>query len=776
MPRSSFLILCSLFVMFLSAGLAVEEDTSGKTNNSSIDNSQTEDTSKKSDKTSNAKDSELLDITAESVEFERTKNMMIATGQAIAKRGNETLRADFMTINTETYDVYAEGNVSYESGSEMWVGDKLRYNFKTGSGDFGSFKAFFEPFYLTADTSHQLPKGHLELNNATVTTCEGEKPVVYLKSKRVLVVPGVRVYAKHVTLLVKGVPIFYSPIWEQNIGSRNFISFTPGFSSKMHAFLLTDFNYRLSRHFEASTHFDVRTRRGFGLGQDIMWSETGNVTELSTERFMGVSDRNFWDLHEDPDAKREYKEAKDEAWFGDLILYGLLDNWPDEGKEQDYEIDKERYRIRFYHNHSFDERNYGMVQLNYLSDPKIIEHFFRKEYKASPEPENYLSLVHSAEKFTLSLMFQQRLNDFYTSIDKLPELTLDVMRQQILDSNFYYEGEHSAGFLKKEWEKNEKDEEDYSLFRFHSENMLYYSTKQLGFLNLIPRAGYHGTYYSKTKDKEETSTIVQLFSNDDPDAQPVLTTNIVSRVIEQGSVFRSVPELGIEASFKAFKVWDTHPGSFINDLRHIVRPYVDYTYMPEPNALKDELFQFDEIDELDKLNEIKIGVENKLQTRRDKRYDLINLDTWTTYRFDPADDQEDFGHIGFDLKSRPLDDVYIRISGFFNQYETRIESLSSRLDIYHTRTYYNLEHIYRHDNKNLLVASAGFTPHVNWKFGGEIRYDLEDSELEQYAITVQRVLDCVTVKAGFEWLDDDYGFWFQFWFTEFPKGRLDISL
>lgn len=729
-----------------------------------------------------------LDVQAESVEYERAKNMMIAAGHVVIRRNKEILRADFVTINMESYDVYAEGNVSYESGSDMWVGDRLHYNFRTGRGDFGVFTGFFDPFYIQADSSKQISDNEYELENAIVTTCEGEKPRAYFKCKRMTIVPGRRIYGKHVTLHIKGIPIMYSPFWSQNIGARNFISMTPGFSSKMYGFLLTDVNYRLTRKLEATTHLDYRMRRGFGLGQDVMWSESGNVTHLSTERFIDDSDRYLWDpelFEDDDDSDDGDIDDEEGSWFGDVILYFLDDQWPDEGEEQEYDIEKQRYRMRLYHSHNFDEYNYAMLQLNYLSDPKIIEQFFRSEYRASPEPENYLILGHRADKYALTLMFQKRLNDFYTTVAKLPELSFDVSRQQILESDFYYEGEHSAVFLDKEWESADTNRSNFSTLRIDSRNMVYYSTKQFGFLNVMPRAGYRGTYYSETKEDYKEVVEVPVEDDDDeedghiaPDGKTATETTFVTNRLTRatGAEFRSLPELGLETSFKAFKVWDTHPGEFINDLRHIVEPYADYSFVPEPNVLPANLYQFDEIDELDKKNEVKIGIENKLQTRRDKRYNLISLDTWITYRLDPDENEEDFGNLGFDARSEPIDKISIRMDGEFDHVESRIEELNTRLRLELPAWYAEMEHRYRYDRRSLLTAETAFSPHIDWVYGVEGRYDIEDGEIEQYAFTIQRTIDCVSVKAGFERLDDEYGVWLQFWFSRFPKARVDVSL
>jgi len=52
----------------------------------------------------------------------------------------------------------------------------------------------------------------------------------------------------------------------------------------------------------------------------------------------------------------------------------------------------------------------------------------------------------------------------------------------------------------------------------------------------------------------------------------------------------------------------------------------------------------------------------------------------------------------------------------------------------------------------------------------------EESDLEAWGIAVRKRIECITVQIGIEELDDDYDFWVQFWFTEFPKARVDVGM
>ena len=48
--------------------------------------------------------------------------------------------------------------------------------------------------------------------------------------------------------------------------------------------------------------------------------------------------------------------------------------------------------------------------------------------------------------------------------------------------------------------------------------------------------------------------------------------------------------------------------------------------------------------------------------------------------------------------------------------------------------------------------------------------------MQAWGLTFQRTLECIAYKAGCEFQDTDYTFWIQFWFTKFPKVRMDVGL
>ncbi|MFH0908553.1 MAG: LPS export ABC transporter periplasmic protein LptC, partial [bacterium] len=481
-----------------------------------------------------------VDVQADEMEYEADQKLMTARGHVVVTRGKDVLKSDYMTVRTDTQDAHAVGNVVFDREGNIWKGDELSYNFKTRTGDFGQFNATIAPFYVRAEESKRTSSDEYVLHNATITTCEGDRPDVYIKAREARVIKQNTIVARGVVFYVGAVPVFYVPKWTRDIkGGKTDIDFVPGYGSRVGAYLLTAYNYRMDCGVTASTHLDYRTKRGVGVGQDFSWGDPDMP-------YRGAV-KTYYTHDKSPMEKRDDAEQE--------TLNGIIDN--------------DRYRIRLSDVHNLSDRDYAMTELNYLSDPAVIEDFFDNEYRNNVQPENRITLVHRADKFTAGLEFNKRLNDFYDNVDRLPEATLGVPRMQLGESPFYYESQNAASFLKKEY-ADQSDEESYDAFRVDSGHKVFYPTKHFGFLNVIPRAGYRGTYYSKTF---EYNTITNLTTVTDTNGLSITTNEVVTMADDTGSDIRSLYELGFETSFKSFGVLNNDWISRDDQgLRHVVEP------------------------------------------------------------------------------------------------------------------------------------------------------------------------------------------------------------
>ena len=288
------------------------------------------------------------EVTADSLEYLQDKKLMIGTGNVVVKQGADTLSADYMTLQTETQDAYARGNVVYRRGANVWQGQELKYNLKTRQGDFGQFNASIFPYFITAKSSKRISTNEMLLNDVTITTCAGDDPEYMIKAREARLIDNNRIKAKGVTLNYRGLPFFYLPKLARRLDAHDtWFEFVPGYSSRNGFYLLSAYNFRMGRQALGTTHVDYRSNRGFGVGQDFAW-------EATNELYSG----NFSAYYADDD--EPFKNAEEEAQYGAVE-------------------DNERYRLKLSDFHTVSERDYLITELKDLSDQNVVKEFVDEE-------------------------------------------------------------------------------------------------------------------------------------------------------------------------------------------------------------------------------------------------------------------------------------------------------------------------------------------------------------------------------------------------------------
>lgn len=693
-----------------------------------------------------------LDIEADSLEYLTERKLIVGTGNVQIREGEDLLRADYLTVQTDTRDVYARGNVVFRRAGTLWQGQELRYNLKTKQGDFGEFQAYVDPFYIRAEDSRRISDREYELKGLTLTTCDDDPPEFSMRASKATLTDGTKVKGKGVMLYFGAVPFFWLPRLDRDLaGNRSYFQFVPGYSSRSGAFLLTAYGYRWTRGFKTVTRIDPRSKKGVGVGQDFVWQGTNSTGGSHS---------------------------------GALQAYYLDDQEPflnDEEKlrEQDL-VDNQRYRLRLTHNQTFNDRDYMISELNYVSDPEMIKDFFDEEYRDSVQPENRVSMAHRGDQYTAGILLNSRLNDFYENVNRLPELSLDATRQQLGESGLYYESQTRAAWLERVFPEQD-NETDYDALRIDSAHMLYYPTRHFGFLNVTPRAGYRGTYYSSTLS---TSTITNNLINTDSNGVVSVTNEIKNVVTEEGGDLRNLPELGFETSFKAFRTWDDLLVLDDGDgLRHVAEPYLRHTYIPEPNVLPEELPQFDSVDELNERHDVKIGMRNKLQTKRSGQpVDLVDANVYTFYRIEKEEDEQDFDDVYFDTELRLVRWLPVDFDGRYDTEDGSLRTFNTQASfLMEDDSSLGLEYRYRRDDQNMIALEAVLFPNNRWSFQAYGRWDTEADGLQEYSTLILRKSRCLGYGLGFRQVmgdddnEDEYRVWLQLWLLAFPESSIQLG-
>ncbi len=673
-----------------------------------------------------------VDVTADRLEYDEETGWVEAIGNAFIRRGEETLTADYVRVNAGTGEAYAVGDVELiDADGGVWRGSKLRHNFKTREGEVAGLTLNMMPFrLLDSSRAKRESDSAIVVNDSIITTCTNAPDHVHyrIKAKKLTFVPDEYLKARHVVWYFGNVPVMYLPYWKRRLDDSG-LRMSAGYTSELGGFLLLSYRARLNEHVDSEPHLDYYSSRGIGIGEGLKW------------------------------------RSGDRQHTGEFFGYYINDR--DLEGENDPDIDDNRYRLRVRQRSTLGQRDYVMGQAQYWSDRAVLEDFFEAQYKKTSQPENYMWYNYSGDGYLASVIARFRLNDFHSNVNRLPDASLDIFERKLGETSFYYKSRNSAAYLEK-LHKESSTADDYSSFRFDSEHRILHSGKWWGFLNLVPRVSYRATYYSRTRDwfSEVTGSG---------------TNETVSTVeTEEGPELRNVFELGQKASFKAFKMFQG------DNMRHVVEPYTDYTYIPEPNVLPDNIYQFDGVDSLDSRHDLRIGMRNKLQTKQgDRPFDLVDIDGYTVYRIERDDGEAALKYFWFDTEIWPSQRSSIEFDGRWDLEESQLDSFNAQLKLRspEDRWHASAEYRYINDSRSLLSGIFTLWPRQQWTLETEWRYRFKESRIEEQWLYAQRNLDCMSIRSGFgvkpgyttdsgAEREDEWRLILEFWLTAFP----DVSL
>ena len=544
------------------------------------------------------------------IEF-RAGHTAVGRNGIIVKYEGVVLVADGVTLNTETGEADADGNVRVQQDNQVWAGDHITYNFKTHQMATQQFRTGRAPVFAAGRGLYGDITNHVYMaTNAMITVDDVSDPAIKIRAKHITIVPGQRFEATQATLWAGDVPVFYFPYYSRRLGANvNNFNFIPGYRSSYGPFVLGSYTWFLDEQLNGAIHLDYREKRGVGAGPDLdfhlgRWGE------------------------------------------GTLRYYYTHDEQPGTNSTLNAPVFENRQRVYF----SYLAMPFTNLEVRslarYQSDIGVVHDFFPGEYGQDPQPNTFIEANKFWRNFSLDVMADPRVNDFYETVERLPDIRLTGFRQQLGGLPFYYESESSIGYYRRLFaETNGPVPPYFQAARADSFHQITLPETFFGWLNVAPRVGGRFTYYSEATGPGGTNAEAE----------------------------RGVFNTGVEVSFKASRLW---PGAQskvldLDGLRHIIVPSANYVYVPTPNDHPDQLPRFDyqlpslgllpiefpeynSIDSIDSQNVIRFGLQNKLQTkRRGEVQDLLNWQLFTDWRLRPADGQETFSDIYSDLTLRP---------------------------------------------------------------------------------------------------------------------------
>ncbi len=275
-------------------------------------------------------------------------------GRTTISKGDVTISADRMVIDTVTEEVQAEGNVLFVGPGKEIRASSGRYSFRNQEGVAFDVEGVSRGFFfrkqwdeeINGPSFRRIDEDQALFRGAYYTTSGFPVPTYYIAAKEIIVIPDNRWFMKSAVLWVRGVPMMYFPVYTRAFDGGSPWSVEVGARSSYGAYLRLGYQFIHETKVPDWENPEVYRTRSTG--------KLGLRTDLFSGGAIGVGMKYDYQF----DFKRH---------IGSLDLYGVRDNVRDVDAE---DHNQDRYYYRHRHNSMFG-KTIWQLNADWMSDPDI---------------------------------------------------------------------------------------------------------------------------------------------------------------------------------------------------------------------------------------------------------------------------------------------------------------------------------------------------------------------------------------------------------------------
>lgn len=561
-------------------------------------------------------------ITADVFEAEFATGAAVYRGNATARYGDVVVKADELRYNVRERIIEARGHVVLTRGDTRLLAAELSYQLDSRTYRVRDLRFGQLPVYV----SGSLVEGDRQLlrfTDARVTYGEPGRFAPTFSADTVTFDPArdrVRAEGARVGLgLWQPLPLPATEI-PTNIPFLSYLSLDGGYNSFLGAY--------------ADIGVQVPVGGGFSLGGNL-----GGYTQRGV--LLG------------PAASYRVNEGTDQEMIGAFNSGYVHDNGERLTDLRGKPVPKDRGFVTWSHRQRFGERLSLAALVNYWSDSEVLRDFRPDEFFPIQTPDTFAELTYVTDNAVLGLLARAQVNPYHQMRQRLPELSFALLPTRFAgDLGVYQEAQASVAVL--------RDDPPLGGPTMSSERADFYYALTRPFtpkewLTVTPVAGARVTHYTDALGGRNDYT-------------------------------RTLGEFGVDAELRASGTFDIQNERWgIDGLRHLVTPRISYRYIPDAERGDRYIPPIDrrvfatyleplglgarrQIDDLSRTHTLRLGLDNRLQTR-DATYgsrDLVDLNFAADLRFDRASGERTLSDVHTELRLTPAPwlsfDAYHRVT------------------------------------------------------------------------------------------------------------------
>jgi len=523
----------------------------------------------KNDSTKKNKSEEITDpinyTAADSIVISMDKKEVFLYKDANVTYQDIELKANFIKLNLNTKDVYAEGipdstgamigEPVFTQGSDEYKSKDLRYNFKSEKGIIHDIDTQQGEGFLKGETTKRIGQKEYIMKNGKYTTCNKEHPDFYLMMTKAKVIPNKKTITGPAYMVLEDFPIYFPFL------PFGFFPDNPSYSSGV-----------------IIPSYGEEETRGFFLKQGgYYWAASPyyDVTLLGD-----IYSKGSWALNISSKYKKRYKYSGQFSFAYNINQYGEKDI-PDSYKTKGYNLrwsHSQNSKANPYQtfsasvnlsSSSYDKENSDDYE-NYLSSTKSSSISYSKKWENSPF------------SMTANISHSQNTSSETMSLS-LPTLTYNMTKlypfrpKNRSGKMKWYEkiGISYSGNIKNSITAPEDSIFNQSIIKDwkngwkHNTSLSLPSFSLFKYINLTPGISYTERWYTHKLDKH--------YSYDQ-----VLGTETLETDTIYGFQRNYQYSYSIGSSTNIYGMYMIkNPNSRIKAIRHRITPSVSFSYQPD---------------------------------------------------------------------------------------------------------------------------------------------------------------------------------------------------
>jgi len=709
-------------------------------------------------------------IVADEIHYDYKANQYVAIGNVTITKQDKNLSADYVRFDQKNMKAFADGHVIMTAGQDILTGSSMEMDLNAETGTIYNGTIFLQEnhFYIKGDKLKKVGKDSYTADKASITTCDGDRPAWKITGRNLKITLEGYGFVKHAALWAKKIPVLYTP----------FLVF-PVKLKRQSGLLAPQFGYS--------------DRKGTEYNQPFYWAINQS------------SDATFYVHHMERRGEKlglEYRYVLDEKSKGTLMYDFLNDRKVDDGsfdssKNWGYEDDdvlrpnSDRYWFRMKHDQALPFEFFAKLDLDVVSDQDYLQEF-KSGYTGFSETKDYFNKNFGRDlddyndpvrvnRFNLNRIWSlyslnaelrwydnviiRRQEETDTTLQKLPLIEFDGVRQRIYSSPFYFDLDSEYTYFYSE------DGARGHRMDAHPRFYLPYSYKS--YFTVEPSVGVRETVWHFDKDE---------FSSSD-----------------KKTLYREMYDIKIDLSSEIYNIFNVN-GKSIERIKHSIKPQVIWDYIPEKD--QDEYPSFDELDRIGRQNLITYSITNTLTSKskenREKK-DAYSIDeTYGHENYNPPsyaynqfcrfeleqsydinkakeDDPEPFSPIYGEIEIVPVKYFSINADAQWSHYDNRFRSRNVAINLWDERgDKLFVEHRYTIDSSESIYTDLLLK--VSDRLSAYAEYERNIFEGEDIKYGVGFLYEAQCWSLDFRYIDEENDRKFVFMINLFGIGEFNQEI